>query len=566
MSKGNLGALDRRALLMKWGWRTACLILVAALTLGGYRAGRKQHLAKQMESFAARGDFKSAVLVARRLFDLDPNSLTAARAMAEMAEKCARSDAIEWRRKIAHLEPLPANQIALARTALRFGRRDLARAALRALPETARQGAEYHQAAGAEALARRDRAEAEEHFAAALQNAPQDPQLALNLAAVRLTSPERSRRDEARENLGRLTNDARVRLAALRALAADALVHKNQSVARQWTTQLRNEKEVTLADLLLHFEAVAGSDQAARALDALQRKGAESPAAAAELITFLNRHDLAQVAAFWACALPSRIAEAHPVPLAIAESYSILQDWTALRKQVEGKNWRELEALRLAVHSHALQRLSPPGRPSIEAQTAWANAVQAAQSRPEQLLAIAQLAEGWGYQAEAEAVWWKLATSQDNATLALSALQRLYKAKQDTRGLLRVAKRALELNPDDLVAANNYASLGLLLNGDGAAARRLASKLHSEHPTNRAFTATYAFALHSEGKIAEGVKVMESLKVEELRQPALAAYYVVMLVDHGDLARARSYLSHAERARLLPEERQLLNTAARKLL
>jgi hypothetical protein len=262
--------------------------------------------------------------------------------------------------------------------------------------------------------------------------------------------------------------------------------------------------------------------------------------------------------------LPKEIAQTQPVPLAVAESYSFLQQWSELRAHVTGKNWGEAEALRFAVLSHALHRLSASDRPSIEAQSAWASAMQIAQDRPEQLLAIARLGEGWGYSAEAEEACWKLASANEQSRTALGALQRIYKAKQDTRGLLRVAKRALELNPNDLIAANNCASLGLLLNGDGTA-RRLAAKLHEEHPGNRAFATTYAFALRTEGKLNDALQVMEQLKEEELRRPAIAAYYVVILVESGDLDRAREFLANAERASLLPEERQLLQSAARKL-
>ncbi|HEX8280707.1 MAG TPA: hypothetical protein VF551_04985, partial [Chthoniobacterales bacterium] len=228
-------------------------------------------------------------------------------------------------------------------------------------------------------------------------------------------------------------------------------------------------------------------------------------------------------------------------------------------------SWGEFEALRLAVESHALHRLSPPERPSMQAETTWRCALKAAQAQPAQLLAIAQLAEGWGYEADAADAWWAIANSNANAATALSALQRQYKAKGDTRGLLRVAKRALELNPGDLVAANNYASFGLLLNADSTA-RRLASKLHDEHPANRAFATTYAYALHTEGKSAEALQLMEKMKEEELRYPDIAAYYVIMLVDSGNIELARSYLVHAKRAALLPEEQQLLAAATRKLV
>ena len=201
----------------------------------------------------------------------------------------------------------------------------------------------------------------------------------------------------------------------------------------------------------------------------------------------------------------------------------------------------------------------------METQTLWRAALDAAKRRPEQLVAIAQLADGWGYQNNAEEAWWMVANGVDNPKSGLSALQRLYKAKQDTRGLLRVAKRAVQLNPADLVAANNCASFSLLLNGDSTA-RRLAAKLHTEHPANQAFAATYAFALQTEGKVAEAVKLMETLKEETLRHPSVAAYYVVMLVEAGNMDRARSYLAAAKRATLLPEEQQLLSAATRKLL
>jgi hypothetical protein len=175
------------------------------------------------------------------------------------------------------------------------------------------------------------------------------------------------------------------------------------------------------------------------------------------------------------------------------------------------------------------------------------------------------LQEGWGYPEEAADAWWIIANGNESAKEALTALERLYKARQNSLGLLRVAKRALELNPADLVAANNCASLGLLLTGDSAA-RRLATKLHSENPTNPAFSSTYAFALFTEGKTSDALREMERLKEAQLRHPTIAVYYFVMLVENGKMERAHSYLSAANKAQLLPEEQQLLTTATRKLL
>lgn len=564
---GNVRA-PGRDLLLKWGRPLGFLALLTALAYSGlcdYASRRKQHLARQTADFAARGDFQSAVLVARRLLELDENNLAACRVMAETAEKSDRAEAVLWRRKVVQAEPtLVADQLALARSALGFGQYGLAEAVLNSLPESERQSAGYHQIAGAEALARKDIAAAEEHFAIASQLAPADPQLAFNLAALRLTSSDAEVAQQGRARLIRLAGQAPLRLASLRALTAGALAHGDRTNAAHWAAQLKAEAGALFGDALLYFQAVEGTEAAPAALAGVQAKAIDSPATTAEFITWLNRHGQAHTAVFWSRSLPQKIANAHPVPLAIAESLSFLEDWNALLESVQGKDWNEHENLRLAVQAHALHRLSPPDCPSRETQTVWRAALKAAQTKPEQLMAIAQLAGGWGYQPEAEEAWWMIAHSNANARAALSALQRLYKQEQDTRGLLRVARRAVELNPSDLIATNNCASLGLLVSADSTS-RRLAAKLHEEHPTNRAFTATHAYALHTEGKLTEGLEVLEKLQEEELRYPAIAAYYVVMLVDNGKLDRARSFLVEANRAVLLPEEQQLLTAAKRKL-
>ena len=568
-SSGSVKEIERREFLRRWGIRLGVVVLVTGIGFASYRGYgelRKRNLSQQVQQFVDAADYRSAVLVARRLLELDPDNVPASRAMADMADASSRPEALHWRQRVVQLQPgVPANQIALAKTALRVGQLDLVERVLELIPEAARNTIGYHQIAGTRALARKQAALAETHFVSALELEPANAQLALNLASVRLATSDRTRADAARQKLKELTAEPAVRLAALRALTADAVARNERGDAQTFATQLKSEPGATYADTLLYFRAVQGTEAAAPALEELKAKAAQSPATTAELITWLNREGMAVVAAHWAATLPAETREKQPVPLALAESLSFMQDWPALRASVEDKNWGEFEALRLAVHSHALHRLAASQPDSMQRQTVWRAALKAADAKPEQLVAIAQLAEGWGYTEDAEDAWWKVANGNANARAGLSALQRIYKSKQDTRGLLRVAKRALELNPGDLVAANNCASLGLLLNGDSTA-RRLAAKLHNEHPANRAFAATHAYALHTAGKTVEALELMERMKEEELQHPSIAAYYVVMLVESGKLDRARSFLPNAKRAALLPEEQQLLSSATRKLV
>jgi predicted Zn-dependent protease len=566
---GNIRALQRRDFLRRWMRRLAVCALAAVLGFGGYRGyvtWRKRHLSRQAQDFFAQRDYPSAALVARHVLQLDPKNAAACRIMAEMAELAGKSETLSWREQVVALEPAVAeNKIALASSALRFRQFDLARKTLDDVEPTARANVKYHQLAGTLAIAEKKSTHAETEFAAALALEPTNAQLALNLATVRLTSTDSATKERARAELTRLAELSALRLDALRALTADALANKSLGDAEKWAAQLRSEKGAKFSDLLLYAEANNKTAAAEMALRDAETNAAGSPVTAAALITWMNRHELARAARDWALSLPSQILNAPPVPLAVAEAYSFLQDWNGLNAWVDGKNWGEDEFLRLAVVSHALHRLTPGDRPSMEAQTAWAAALKATKNQPERLAAIAQLAEGWNYAEEAADAWWIIANGNENAGEALTALQRLYKAKQNSHGLLRVAKRALELNPADLVAANNYASLGLLITGDNTA-RRLATKLHRENPANALLSSTYAFALFTEGKTSEALQEMETLKEGQLRHPVIAAYYFVMLVENGKMERAHSFLSAANKAQLLPEEQELLTAATRKLL
>ncbi len=232
--------------------------------------------------------------------------------------------------------------------------------------------------------------------------------------------PTLKQRFRARADLASLSEDPATRLESLRALASDALAHKSNAEAQRWTAQLKSEKNATISDALLYLEAAQSSDAAPAALLEVQARAQESPAAAVALITWMNRHEMAKAAVEWGLSLPKEILTAQPVPLAIAESYSFLQDWRVLQEWVEGKNWGEYECFRLAALSHALHHLGPADRSSMESQTAWRAALAATKSRPDRLAAIAQLAEGWGYTAQAEDAWWMIANGSENATAALT--------------------------------------------------------------------------------------------------------------------------------------------------
>ncbi|MEY2438874.1 MAG: Tetratricopeptide repeat, partial [Verrucomicrobiota bacterium] len=152
----------------------------------GYAFWQKGHLERQARAFFQKRDYKGAILVTRHLLQIDENNAAACRIMAETATLAGRSEAIGWYQRLIAVEPSVDNQLSLASTALHFGQFKMCRDAIERIPKAARGKEQWHQLAGAVALAEKNTVTAENEFAAALKLAPGDPQIALNLATVRL--------------------------------------------------------------------------------------------------------------------------------------------------------------------------------------------------------------------------------------------------------------------------------------------------------------------------------------------------------------------------------------------
>ena len=68
-----------------------------------------------------------------------------------------------------------------------------------------------------------------------------------------------------------------------------------------------------------------------------------------------------------------------------------------------------------------------------------------------------------GWQEQAAQAFWIIARQSQGQRIALKRLYQIYAGERNTPELYKVAKRILEVDPRDLVAVNNVASLGLLL-------------------------------------------------------------------------------------------------------
>ena len=248
-------------------------------------AGTKRVCSQRLSDRLDHNNLNEAEVSARQALAIDPNSLVAARILAETTEKQNRPETVVWRAQIARLDPGLESELNLASAALRFGQFDLARAALERVAPEDREKAAYHIVAGWLSRAQGNVAEEERHFAAAVAQEPTNDVYQFNLAVLQILSPDPEKSAAARNQLERLSKVPQFRTEALRALLDNALRQNQTDAANELAQALQMSPQVTFADYLLCLELYRKLNP--KKFDALLDK--VKPVAARE------GHDLAQL-------------------------------------------------------------------------------------------------------------------------------------------------------------------------------------------------------------------------------------------------------------------------------
>ncbi|MDQ6621879.1 MAG: hypothetical protein M3Y86_00125, partial [Verrucomicrobiota bacterium] len=167
-----------------------------------YNGWRESRLLQRASALMAKQDLEGATQAAQQMLRIRPDSLAAFQILADATEKQNRADTVAWRAQIARL--LPGNldaQLNLTSAALRFGQLDVAARALDHIDPADRDRPAFHVVAGWLARAQGNEAAVEEHFAAAVQQEPQNDLYQYNLAVLQIRSPDPDKNSNAREVL-----------------------------------------------------------------------------------------------------------------------------------------------------------------------------------------------------------------------------------------------------------------------------------------------------------------------------------------------------------------------------
>ena len=530
-----------------------------------YRAYKEKKFAAQATEALAKDQPRKALLAAQQVLALNTNNLAACRVMADLADLSRSPHAMVWRRRISELQPTLSNRVVFASCALRYEQPPFPIAAqtLQEIGIGASNDVAFHLVSAQLALKQNRIADGEKHLAEAIRLEPTNALHQINLSVVHLESRDAAVAAVAHAQLEQAQSHPLWGAQALRSLAAHHLGRKQFADAERFSTALLRSTNSTFGDRLEHLAILRSGDspQFAGFVATLQREAATNVFAASDLVTRLTALGAANDAIVWAKSLPVAIRNEPPLPMAVASSYFSVGRWRELEEALNAQNWKERDFIRQALLSYAVRKQN-----SAEVADAhWRDAVRLAAERPELLGTLAQMAAAWNWTNETEAVLWRAAKDFPKERWPLDSLQGGYSRMRNTRGLYELNAFVLDRQPTNSFAQNNWATLSLLLQTNLPKAHQLARQVYDRDTNNFAFVSTYAFSLHVQGRSAEGLKVIETLKPARLDDPSVASYYGVLLAATGEKEKARRYFEKAEKAGILPEEMALISEARKKL-
>ena len=543
------------------------IVLAVILLIGAIWGGhdlfirwQEKRLVRRAMIDIANGDERDASLAARSILEMNPSSASAARIMADLAERAGDRSALDWRRKVAQLGPNSVDDaLALARSAVQFNDISTAERALASVDESSRNSAAYHQASALIAQSKQEYEKAEAEWNEALRQKPEDKSFQLHLGMLRLRANDPKRRESGEAMLSALRADASQRGAATRALLKAAVARQDDprklvALARD----LQAYPEATWSDrlVLLDLLHATGDPEFSSYLTELEKKATDNSGSLAALLSWMSSSKLNILAFDYIKTLPADTLQKWPVPVGVADVLVVLRNWQELETVTTKAQWGRFDFLRHAYLSRALREQGK----AAAAEHEWATAAKEASEQSAFLSVLVQTAMEWKWENEMTDLLWSLAKRPEKQKESFLALYRYYVKASDTQGLYRVLARLSELDATNLDVQNNRAQVSLLLNANPTEARRLAADVYNKSPKNPAYVTTFAYSLLTQGNAKEAVRIMSALSPDQLNTPTISAYYGICLAATGN-EKARSYLDLGKQANLLPEEKALIEKA-----
>jgi hypothetical protein len=351
----------------------------------------------------------------------------------------------------------------------------------------------------------------------------------------------------------------------MRELVKDALHGGQTNLAREMADRLVQEPDSTFGDDLLRLD-VLGTSRSQEFSEALKavRTAATNALHATNSLARLHELALWQISRLspaeslsWARSLPEEVQTNTPIAMITADLLVAARDWTDLAEFLEKQHWAEADTLRLAYRALALRQQGL----EAAAQAEWGQAIKGASGSKGGMLMLLRMAADWKWQNEVMEVLSSFVSRYPLEQWAVDLLTQAYLREGQTRPLLALFRQLQPTKPDDLSLKNNLAMTALLLDAQELRPHDLAREVFEAAKTNASFASTYAFSLHLQEKHAEALEIMRQLPANALEDPMIAGYYAMILKANGRSAEAERFFEISSQAKLLPEERRIIDQA-----
>jgi len=401
--------------------------------------------------------------------------------------------------------------------------------------------------------------DAKNHFEAALRLDGPGAVDEVPLSIVLLNSTRAPERQRGLDLLVKWATDREWGAAALRALLADAFARNERPAMLRWAEALRTNPGCTVGDMPNCLAALSMSDERhfAEVLAVLEKNHAVTPAAATQLVGWLNQVGRSAEAVAWMKTLPAQGQQHPPLSVVGAEALRRTEAWPELRDRTQQGDWGDVDFLRWAYGMQAARALGDKAR----ADELWRSLRGHAGTNSGHALFAGDTIFTWGLVDEAEILWWAAADQGGpNAVAALGTLARHYQLRRDAEGQYRAFRQLHFAHPQDADVSNNFVYFAALTGNGGRLLDELADENLAHDPQNPTFLATRAFVTFMDGRAGDALALLTPRAAEAGRSPALAFAYGLALAGTGHKAEGRALLGKSDQSVLTAREVDLIKT------
>ncbi|MFI5356960.1 MAG: hypothetical protein ACHQ4G_06480 [Opitutales bacterium] len=544
---------------------TALLVVVAWLSyrpaLDRYHVWKQQRALGQARQFLSQKNPVDAALAIKVALNAVPGDPQALRMAAELLDSVGSPEVMRLRRQLVELDPDSVeNRAALVNDALRFHDLNAARDALSEMtPAQANQPVAL-KAALAYAIATNNKPIADALFDRLQSQEPDNGNLKVMHALLRLHSPKADVVAEARRELETLARDPRDTLFIERQMMAEALGRHDMAAAKSFATKVMADPKATLNDRLNLANLELNVDR--RPFDdvfaQVAPKARGNAADAAEFSHWLFVVGQAAKADQWIASLPADLQHAPAVLSNQADVVAALQQWDRLQDLLEAGAWGPVnkDTVRLAFAT----RLAVSRNNAILEKQIWDEATASAGKSLASLKVLYRLATAWRWDEQIESTLWAVTRAFPEQTWAHQSLFTVYNERKDTVKLCALMGTLHDVDPSVARYKHDWALLSLLLTRTLGwdAPKQAMQDLFTADPKNPTYALGYAYALAQADREKEALAVIAKIPPDQLALPTRAPYLAFIYGvcrQKPEFSKALALQSHLRG--LLPEEGDL---------